>query len=122
MTTRYTRKKLRTPLRVHVRRLLRAGFLLLILGLIPLFLWLQTQDPAAYRFNGLVESESETVGPVDAARILAIDVQPGQRVAAGDVLVRLGPPVGKTCSRNRRSERRGGPSRPEGRLADLKPR
>lgn len=89
MTTRYTRKKMRTPLRVHVRRLLRAGFLLLILGLIPLFLWLQTQDPAAYRFNGLVESESETVGPVEAARILAIDVQPGQRVAAGDVLVRL---------------------------------
>ena len=89
MTTRYTRKKMRTPLRVHARRLLRACFLLLILGLIPLFLWLQTQDPAAYRFNGLVESESETVGPVDTARILAIDVQPGQRVAAGDVLVRL---------------------------------
>ena len=50
MTTRYKRQTFRTPLRLHVRRLARACFLLLILGLIPLFLWLQTQDPAAYRF------------------------------------------------------------------------
>ena len=72
-----------------MRRLARRGFLLLVFGLIPFFLWFQMQDPAAYRFNGLVESESETVGPVTTARILTIEVQPGQRVNAGDVLVRL---------------------------------
>lgn len=89
MTTHYTRNKMPMPLRVRVRRLLRASFLLFILALIPSFLWLQTQDPAAYRFNGLVESESETVGPLETARILSIEVQSGQRVNAGDVLVRM---------------------------------
>ena len=80
---------MRVPFRMQVRRLMRAGFLLLIFGLIPYVLWFQMQDPADYRFGGLVESETETVGPIETARILAIDVQPGQRVKAGDVLVRL---------------------------------
>jgi multidrug resistance efflux pump len=74
-----------------MKRLARACFLLLILGLIPFFLWFLTQDPAAYRFNGLVESESENTGPVETAHILSIDVHPGQHVNAGDVLVRLEP-------------------------------
>ena len=89
MTTHYKRKKMRVPIRVHVRRLMRACFLLLILGLIPYFLWFQTQDRMACRFNGLVEVESETVGSVETARILSVDVQIGQRVNVGDVLVRL---------------------------------
>jgi multidrug resistance efflux pump len=71
--------------------LLRFGFLLLILALIPVFLSFLMQDTAANRFTGLVEAESETVGPVLTARILAIEVQLGQRVKAGDVLVRLDP-------------------------------
>jgi len=89
MTTHYERKKMRVPFRMYARRLARACFLLFIFGLIPFFLWFQTRDPTAYRFNGMVESESETVGPVETARILSVDVRVGQRVNAGDVLVRL---------------------------------
>ncbi len=92
MTTQYKRKEIRVPLRIRIRRLARLGFLLLLFGLIPFFLQLQMQDPAADRFNGLVDAESETVGPVENARILMIEVQPGQRVNAGDVLVRLDVP------------------------------
>ncbi|MEI7899150.1 MAG: TolC family protein [bacterium] len=91
MTSAYKRKTMRLPIRVRLRRLVRAGFLLTILGLIPFFLSFMMQDSASNRFTGLVEAESETVGPVAAARILSIDVQAGQRVNAGDVLVRLDP-------------------------------
>ena len=91
MTSEYKRKTMRVPMRVRLRRLMRVWFLLLILGLIPVLLAFLMQDPVADRFTGLVEAESETVGPVDTARILSIEVQPGQRVTAGDVLVRLDP-------------------------------
>jgi len=82
---------MRLPFRLAVKRLARICFLLVVAGLIPFFLWFQTQDPEAYRFNGMVESEAETVGPVDTVRILSLDVHPGQSVKAGDVLVRLDP-------------------------------
>jgi len=91
MMTSYTRRSMRPPFRLILKRLMRACFMLLVVGLIPFFLWFQMQDPKAYRFNGMVESEAETVGPVETARILAIDVLPGQSVKAGDVLVRLDP-------------------------------
>ena len=91
MTSAYKRKTMRVPLRIRLRRLVRFGFLLLILVLIPFFLSFMMQDSPANRFNGLVEADSETVGPVETARILSIDVQPGQQVKAGDVLVRLDP-------------------------------
>jgi len=68
---------MRLPFRLAVKRLARICFLLVVAGLIPFFLWFQTQDPEAYRFNGMVESEAETVGPVDTVRILSIDVHPG---------------------------------------------
>jgi len=82
---------MRLPFRLALKRLIRICFLLLVLCLIPFFLWFQTQNPEDYRFNGMVESEAETVGPIDTVRILSIDVQPGQPVKAGDVLVRLDP-------------------------------
>lgn len=88
-TPHYTRTRMKISFRMFVKRLIRACFLLLILGLIPLFLWFLTQNQVAYRFNGLVETESETVGPVETARIVSIEVIPGQHVKAGDVLVRL---------------------------------
>ncbi len=91
MTKEYKRQKMRVPVRVRLRRLMRLGFVLLIIGLIPVFLSFMMQTAAAARFTGLVEAESETVGPVDTSRILSIEVQPGQRVKAGDVLVRLDP-------------------------------
>ena len=91
MTQTYKRKRMRTPLKVILRRFSRTLFLLLIIGLIPFFLWflMENQNSALYRFNGLVEAESENVGPIETARILSVDVQAGQHVSIGDVLVRL---------------------------------
>ena len=91
MTSYYKRKTFREPFRVRLRRMVRGGFMLLILGLIPVFLSFLLRNSPANRLTGMVEAESETVGPVDTARILSIEVQPGQRVKAGDVLVRLDP-------------------------------
>ena len=91
MTNAFKRNKMRVPLRVHLRRAMRVWFMLLIIGLIPFFLWFLTQDLSMRRFTGVVESESETVGAVASARIVSIEVQPGQRVSPGDVLVRLDP-------------------------------
>jgi len=82
---------MRFPLRVHLRRIVRVWLMMLILGLIPVFLSFLMQDPSVNRLTGVVEAESETVGSVATARILSIEVQPGQRVNAGDVLVRLDP-------------------------------
>lgn len=79
------------PWRLRVRRLLRAGFLLAVFAMIPYVLWFQTRDRMACRFSGLVETESETVGPVANARILSVEVRQGQTVKPGDVLVRLDP-------------------------------
>lgn len=91
MTRTFKREKMPVPLRVRVQRILRFWFLLVIVGLIPVFLWLQTRDASLRQFAGVVEGESETVGAVQPARILSVDVQPGQRVKPGDVLVRLDP-------------------------------
>jgi multidrug resistance efflux pump len=91
MTNQYHRKTMRVPWRLRMRRLLRGCFLRVVIALMPYFLWLQTQDPTTYRFSGLVEAETETVGPVENARILSVEVQVGQRVKPGDVLVRLDP-------------------------------
>lgn len=91
MTSSYKRKPMRLPWRLRVRRLMRASVMLSVVALIPYFVWLQTQDPSTYRFSGLVEAETETVGPVENARILSVDVQIGQRVKPGDILVRFDP-------------------------------
>lgn len=93
MTQTYKRKQMRTPLGLILRRLSRVCFLLAVIGMIPFFLWLLTQgqNPGLRRFNGLVEAEAENVGPIETARILSVEVQPGQRVNIGDVLVRLDP-------------------------------
>jgi len=91
MTNGFTRKKMQVPLRMRLRSLARFFFLLLVIAPIPYFLWFLTEDHAAYRFNGLVEGEAETLGPIETTRILSVEVQPGQAVKAGDVLVRLDP-------------------------------
>ena len=82
---------MRVPFRVRLQRFLRFGILLAILALIPVFLRLQTRDASTYQFPGVVEGESETVGAVQPARILSVEVQLEQRVKPGDVLVRLDP-------------------------------
>ncbi len=89
MTKDFKRGKMRMPLRVTLRRLAGFWFLLAVVALIPVFLWLLSRGGGSERFFGLVEADSESVGSVDTARIVSIEVQPGQRVQPGDVLVRL---------------------------------
>jgi len=93
MTTFYKREVRRGPfrLRVFVRQIVRVCLMLLVLGLIPVLLsFLVRRDPVHF-LTGMVEADSETIGSVETARILSIEVQPGQPVKAGDVLVRLDP-------------------------------
>ncbi len=91
MTTTYQRKRLKVPFRVRVLRFSRALLLLGVFALIPVFLWHQMRDSYQTRFTGVAEAEAETVGAVAAARIVSVEVQPGQPVRPGDVLVRLDP-------------------------------
>jgi multidrug resistance efflux pump len=53
-------------------------------------MWLFGRE-SEVRFRGIVDSGAENVGPVEAARIVSIEVEPGRRVKAGDVLVRFDP-------------------------------
>jgi multidrug resistance efflux pump len=91
MTETFERTKFRVPLRLRLRYAARGVYLLLVVGLIPVVLWLVTKDSPARRFTGVVEPDAETVGAVAAARIASVEVQEGQRVRPGDVLVRLDP-------------------------------
>lgn len=89
----FKREEMRMPWRFRLRRLARWIWLAPLIALIPLLLWFLTQagGGGGDRILGLVEAESETVGAVDTVRILSIEVKLGQRVAPGDVLVRLDP-------------------------------
>ena len=88
----FKREEMRMPWRFRLRRLSRWGLLAPMIALIPLLLWFLTRTGGGSdRFLGLVEAESETVGAVGPVRILSIEVKLGQRVAPGDVLVRLDP-------------------------------
>lgn len=77
-------------------RMRRRGFVRMLLAVavllaVPIVLVSLFNQEAKIRFNGVVESGAENVGPVEAARILAIEVTQGQRVKRGDVLVRFDP-------------------------------
>ena len=88
----YRRARMAVPWPLRLRRMLRWGFLVPTVVLIPLLLgYLRDEGLGADRFLGLVEAEAETVGTIGTVRILSIDVQPGQRVEPGDVLVHLDP-------------------------------
>ena len=88
----FKREEMRMPWRFRLRRLARWVWLVPLIALIPLLLWFLTQaGGGGDRILGLVEAESETVGAVSTVRILSIEVKLGQRVAPGDVLVRLDP-------------------------------
>lgn len=92
VSSHYKRLPMQVPWSLRLRRLARWGFLFPMGVLIPLLLWyLMGQTIGGDRFLGVVEAEAETVGAVGTVRILAIEVQPGQRVQPGDVLVRLDP-------------------------------
>ena len=89
MDQKFNRKRLSKSFRMRVKAFGRFLFACLIVALVPFVLWHQMQREELLQFRGLVEAEAETVGPVETARIVAIDVVPGQRVKPGDVLVRF---------------------------------
>ena len=78
-----------------MRQRLRA-FLRVVCGVVVILaaavvlMWLFGRE-SEVRFRGIVDSGAENVGPVESARIVSIEVEPGQRVKAGDVLVRFDP-------------------------------
>ncbi len=71
------------------RHQFRFWFLIVVLIAVPVSFWFVLRDTSPLRFTGLVDSDSETVGSMDTARILSVEVKPGQVVQPGDVLVRL---------------------------------
>ncbi len=89
----YQKPKLRRPLRQRVRAALRVLFgLAVLLAASLVLLWLFGHEEAVH-FRGIVEAGAENVGPVESARIVSIEVVPGQSVKAGDVLVHFDPTV-----------------------------
>ena len=76
---------MRQRLRAFVRVVCGAA---VIVAAAAVLMWLFGRE-SEVRFRGIVDSGAENVGPVEAARIVSIEVEPGQRVKAGDVLVRF---------------------------------
>lgn len=91
METSYTRPKLPGSARMRRRGLVRMLLAVVVLVAVPIVLLSLFSQEAKIRFNGVVESGAENVGPVEASRIIAIEVKQGQRVKKGDVLVRFDP-------------------------------
>ncbi len=87
----FSRPKLPGSARMRARGLFRAVIAIAILVAVPILLVFLFKQEASVRFNGVVESGAESVGPVEAARIVSIEVVEGQKVKAGDVLVRFDP-------------------------------
>lgn len=71
-----------------MRQRLRA-FLRVVCGVVVILaaavvlMWLFGRE-SEVRFRGIVDSGAENVGPVESARIVSIEVEPGQRVKAGE--------------------------------------
>ncbi len=91
MTAQYKRNKIRSSAGRTLKRLARFALFGIILLLIPVFAAFLMRSTNPTRFTGVVEAESETVGPIVASRIVSVEVYPGQTVNPGDVLVRLEP-------------------------------
>lgn len=59
---------------------------LVVLGVVA---WLFAERNGTPRAMGIAETLQISLGPLEPARVVAIEVQPGQRVAAGQVVARL---------------------------------
>lgn len=91
MEENYRRPRLGRPMRQYLRAFARGVFGVCVVAVAVLALaWLFGREEQV-RFRGIVDSGAENVGPVESARIVSIEVVPGQRVKAGDVLVRFDP-------------------------------
>lgn len=86
---RYRRKRLWTRPRLALRSLLAGWPFLVWLGAAGAVVWLYSGSAHYGQLTGVVESRSEDISPVVTARLLAVDVMPGQAVEAGEALARM---------------------------------
>lgn len=85
----YTRPKLQKSMNLRMRGFFRTLFTILVIAAVPVVLICLYKTESNIRFNGVVDSGGENVGPVEASRIVQICVEQGQFVKAGDILVRF---------------------------------
>lgn len=91
MDNSYERPRLGRPFRQRLRTCLSFLFGVLVLALcVCVLAWLFGREEEL-AFRGIVDAGAENVGPVENARIVSVEVVPGQQVKAGDVLVRFDP-------------------------------
>lgn len=87
----FERPALKRPMRQRFRAFARLVCGLLVLAVSAyVLMWLFGRE-SAIAFRGIIDAGAENVGPIEAARIVSVEVVPGQRVKAGDVLVRFDP-------------------------------
>ena len=85
----FKRPRLRTRFGIRVRRLLRSWPFLVWL-IVALGAWqLYDRSGRLGGMTGVVSTVAEPVAPLRTARLLSVDVQPGQRVEAGDIVARM---------------------------------
>lgn len=85
----YQKPSLGTPLRIRLRRLFSVlCFLAILLAAAGVLAWLFDREERI-SFCGIVDSGAENVAPLEAARIVSVEVSPGQPVKAGDVVARF---------------------------------
>lgn len=88
MTT-FQRKKLRTPLRIRVRRWMRMWPALVWLGAIAVFCVSHNSSETSGSMLGVVEVVAEPIAPLETARLISVEVQVGQEIEAGHVVARF---------------------------------
>lgn len=85
----YRKPALTTPLRIRLRRLFSIiCSLAVLLAAAGVLIWLFDREDRV-QFCGIVDSGAENICPLEAARIVSVEVVPGQPVKAGDVVVRF---------------------------------
>ena len=85
----FSRTKLALSRRMRMRGIARSAIAGGVLVAVPLLMVILFNQEASVRFAGIVDSGAENVGPVEAARIVSVEVAEGAEVKAGDVLVRF---------------------------------
>ena len=89
MQASYKKPRLGLPLKIRLRRIFSfICALVVLLATTAVLVWLFDREERV-RFCGIVDSGAENVSPLETARIVAVEVVPGQPVKAGDVIVRF---------------------------------
>jgi len=87
--SKFKRPKMRRHPRLVFRRISRTWPFFVWLGVAILAAWLYTGSVQFGSMTGVIETLAEDVAPLEAARILSLEVQVGQEVEAGDIVARM---------------------------------